>query len=141
MRPKAAPPACSSDRVPSSRSRRGLDWLVFFVADIQTGFGPFVAVFLTGQKWTQVDIGFVLTVSGLVGLLGQVPFGAIVDAARSLRAIAAVTLVAIGASAFAFAAWPIFLWSWLHASSMPPQAACWVLQSRRSASALSVPTG
>ena len=109
MRPKAAPPACSSDPLPSSRSRRGLDWLVFFVADIQTGFGPFVAVFLTGQKWTQVDIGLVLTVSGLVGLIGQVPFGAIVDAARSLRVIAAVTLVAIGVSAFAFSAWPIFL--------------------------------
>ena len=109
MRPKAAPPACSSDRVPSSRSRRGLDWLVFFVADIQTGFGPFVAVFLTGQKWTQVDIGLVLTVSGLVALIGQVPFGAIVDAARSLRFIAAVTLVSIGVSAFAFSACPIFL--------------------------------
>jgi MFS family permease len=107
MPPNAVPPSCSSDRQPSARSRRGLDWLVFFVADIQTGFGPFVAVFLTSQKWTQVDIGLVLTVSGLVGLVGQVPFGAIVDAARSLRAIAAVTLVAIGASAFAFAAWPI----------------------------------
>lgn len=108
MRPKAAPPARPSDQVPSARSRRGLDWLVFFVADIQTGFGPFVAVFLTGQKWTQVDIGLVLTVSGLVGLIGQVPFGAIVDAARSLRFIAAVMLVAIGVSAFAFSAWPIF---------------------------------
>src|SRR5690242_15445669 len=107
MPPNAVPPSCSLDRHPSSRSRRGLDWLVFFVADIQTGFGPFVAVFLTSQKWTQVDIGLVLTVSGLVGLVGQVPFGAIVDAARSLRPIAAVTLVAIGASAFAFAAWPI----------------------------------
>src|SRR5579885_3665531 len=100
MPPKA--PACQRDDVPSAQSRRGLDWLVFFVADIQTGFGPFVAVFLTSQKWTQVDIGLVLTVSGLVGLIGQVPFGAIVDAARSLRAIAAVTLVSIGVSAFAF---------------------------------------
>ncbi|MBS0525435.1 MAG: MFS transporter [Proteobacteria bacterium] len=108
MRPNAVPPACLPDEVPSRRSRRALDWLVFFVADIQTGFGPFVAVFLTGEKWTQFDIGLVLTVSGLVGLIGQVPFGAIVDAAPSLRAIAAVTLVAIGASAFAFAAWPIF---------------------------------
>ena len=92
----------------SARSRRGLDWFVFFVADIQTGFGPFVAVFLTTQKWTQVDIGLVLTVSGLVSLIGQIPFGALVDAARSVRAVAALALVAIGASAFAFAAWPIF---------------------------------
>ena len=108
MQPKAVPPARPCDDAASSRSRRGLDWLVFFVADIQTGFGPFVAVFLTSHKWTQVDIGLVLTVSGLVALIGQIPFGAVVDATRSVRAVAAVTLGAIGASAFAFAAWPIF---------------------------------
>ena len=32
---------------PSRRSLRGIDWFVFFVADVQTGFGPFVSVFLT----------------------------------------------------------------------------------------------
>ena len=85
-----------------------MDWFVFFVADIQTGFGAFVAVFLTTQKWTQVDIGLVLTVSGLVSLIGQVPLGALVDAARSVRAVAVFALVAIGVCAFAFAAWPIF---------------------------------
>jgi MFS family permease len=92
----------------SLRSRRGLDWCIFFVADIQTGFGPFVAVYLTSQKWSQVDIGFLLTVGGLVGLVCQAPCGALVDAARSERALAAVALAAIGASALAFAIWPIF---------------------------------
>ena len=92
----------------SARSRRGLDGFVFFVADVQTGFGAFVAVFLTTQKWTQVDIGLVLTVSGLVGLVGQVPLGALVDSVRSVRATAAAALAVIGVSAFAFAAWPIF---------------------------------
>ncbi|HVJ34835.1 MAG TPA: MFS transporter [Terriglobia bacterium] len=91
----------------SARSRHGLDWFVFFVADIQTGFGPFVAVFLTTQKWTQVDIGLVLTVSGLVSLFGQIPLGAIVDSVKSVRAVAAGALIAIGVSAFGFAAWPI----------------------------------
>src|SRR5271166_2343086 len=79
-------------RKPSRRSSHGLDWLVFFVADIQTGFGPFVAVFLTTQKWTQVDIGLVLTVSGLVSLIGQAPLGALVDASKSLRLLAVVAL-------------------------------------------------
>ncbi len=82
---------------------------MFFVADIQTGFGAFVAVFLTTQKWTQVDIGLLLTASSLVGLFGLVPAGAIVDATRSPRAVVAVCLVAIGASAFLFASFPIFL--------------------------------
>jgi hypothetical protein len=33
------------------------------------GFGPYVAVYLAEQKWTQENIGFVLTASGLAGLL------------------------------------------------------------------------
>jgi MFS family permease len=94
---------------PSPASRRGLDWFVFFVADVQTGFGAFVAIYLTAQKWTQVDIGLVLTIGALVGLAGQIPGGAIVDAARSTRRIAALAVMAIGASAFALAAWPIFI--------------------------------
>jgi MFS family permease len=81
---------------------------VFCVADIQTGFGPFVAVFLTTEKWTQIDIGLVLTVSGLVSLIGQVPLGALVDATKSLRGVSALSLTVIGACAFAFALWPIF---------------------------------
>lgn len=94
---------------PSHASRRGLDWFVFFVADVQTGFGSFVAVYLTAQKWTQVDIGLVLTIGSLVGLAGQIPGGAIVDAARSTRRAAALAVMALGASAFALAAWPIFI--------------------------------
>ena len=53
---------------PSRRSLRGLDWFVFFLADVQTGFGAFVSVYLTAEKWTQTDIGFVLTVGAVVGL-------------------------------------------------------------------------
>jgi hypothetical protein len=30
----------------SKQSRQGLDWLNFFLADIQTGFGAFVAFYL-----------------------------------------------------------------------------------------------
>ena len=82
---------------------------MFFVADVQTGFGAFVSVFLTDQKWTQADIGLLLTVSGLVSLFGQAPCGALVDAARSQRTLAAISLAAIAASAFAFAAYPIFV--------------------------------
>ncbi|MCW6506997.1 MFS transporter [Lichenifustis flavocetrariae] len=94
--------------MPSRRSRWALDWFVFFVADIQTGFGPFVAVYLTSEKWTQTDIGLVLTAAGLVGLFAQVPLGALVDSVRSLRATAAVAVSAIGAAAFGLAAWPVF---------------------------------
>jgi MFS family permease len=93
---------------PSRKSLRGLDWFIFFVADVQTGFGPFIAVYLTSQKWTQVDIGFVLSASGVIALLGQAPGGALVDAARSERLVAAAALTAIAVSALAYALMPIF---------------------------------
>jgi predicted MFS family arabinose efflux permease len=93
---------------PSRRSLRGLDWFVFFVADVQTGFGPFVSVYLTAQRWTQVDIGLVLSAAGFVSLIGQMPGGALVDAARSERFVAGLAIAAICVSALTYAALPIF---------------------------------
>jgi len=106
--PPVEPDAVGEPPSPSRRSLRGLDWFIFFLADVQTGFGPFVAVYLTTQKWTQVEIGLVLSVSGLVALAGQMPGGALVDAARSVRLVAGLAVTAIGFSALAYAGWPIF---------------------------------
>lgn len=74
---------------------------------MQTGFGPFVSVFLTTQKWTQVDIGLVLSAAGFVSLIGQMPGGALVDAARSERFVAGVAITAICISALSYAALPV----------------------------------
>ncbi|MGJ5132992.1 MULTISPECIES: MFS transporter [unclassified Bradyrhizobium] len=93
---------------PSRQSLRGLDWFIFFLADVQTGFGPFIAVYLTTQKWTQAQIGLVLSIGGIVGLIGQMPGGAIIDAARSERRVAGLAIATIGCCALAYAAWPIF---------------------------------
>lgn len=92
----------------SRRSQRGLDWFTFFVADVQTGFGPFISVYLTAHQWTQVDIGLVLTARGLAALALQIPGGALVDAVRSERRIAALGMLGIGVSALVVALWPIF---------------------------------
>ncbi|OCK54296.1 MFS transporter [Bradyrhizobium sp. LMTR 3] len=102
------PPAPSERPKPSRESHRGLDWFIFFLADVQTGFGPFIAVYLTTQKWTQVEIGFVLSIGGIIGLLGQMPGGAVVDAARSERLVAGLAVATIGCAALAYALWPIF---------------------------------
>ena len=110
-RTPAVPPATgpgSEPPAPSRRSLRGLDWFVFFVADVQTGFGPFVSVYLTTQRWTQIDIGLILSVSGFVSLIGQMPGGAVVDAARSERFVAGIAVAAICVSALTYAALPIF---------------------------------
>ncbi len=90
------------------RSRRALDWFVFFVADVQAGFGPFIAVYLTSQKWTQVDIGFVLTVGGLISLFGQIPGGALLDRLQAPRRAAAVAISVIALSALILAVWPTY---------------------------------
>ena len=104
--PPVQEPAATAS--PSRESQRGLDWFIFFLADVQTGFGPFVAVYLTTQKWTQVEIGLVLSIGGITGLIGQMPGGAIVDAARSERLVASLAVATIGASALGYAVWPIF---------------------------------
>jgi MFS family permease len=105
--PPIQPPPSEAPH-PSPRSLRGLDWFVFFVADVQTGFGPFIAVYLTTQKWTQTDIGFVLSIGGIVALLCQMPGGAIVDWARRERFVAGVALTMITVAALAYACFPIF---------------------------------
>src|SRR5690242_19317704 len=88
------------------RGPRALDLLNFFVADVQTGFGPFVAVYLTTHKWTQVQIGFALTVGTVVGLLSQMPAGALVDAAKNKREVASVGLCGVIVAALLLAIQP-----------------------------------
>jgi MFS family permease len=103
---KQTAPAAGAAAAPAGA--RGLDWFTFFLADIQTGFGPFVAIYLTTQAWTQFDIGLVLTAGGLVALACQMPGGALVDAVRSARLVAAIAVGAICLSALALALWPTF---------------------------------
>lgn len=108
---------------PSRRSLAGLDWFTFFLADVQTGFGPFVAVYLTTAHWTQEDIGLILSVAGIINLVGRVPGGAIVDAVRSERDAAMGAVIGIGLSALLLAAWPIFT-AVLFASVLNAAAGC-----------------
>jgi MFS family permease len=80
-----------------ARSLNALDWLNFFLAALLIGFGPVIAIYLAGHQWEPANIGLVLTVSGLAGLLAQVPAGDLIDRVRSKlllvgTAIAALTL-------------------------------------------------
>jgi MFS family permease len=93
----------------SRTSERGLDGFTFFVADIQTGFGPYLAVYLTTQRWNQADIGLVLAFGSVVGLLSQVPGGWLVDRAASKRRAAAAAVIGVGISAFLIAVLPTYL--------------------------------
>ena len=107
--PAGLPPTSLSVRAaPSSASARALDWFTLFLSDVQTGFGPFVAIYLTAHQWAQLDIGLVLTVGALVALVAQMPSGALVDAMRSTKLVAGVAVAGICASALGLALWPSF---------------------------------
>ena len=90
----------------TARSLRALDWLNFFVANVQTGFGPFIASYLASHKWTQGEIGMALSVGTISAMVSQVPGGAAVDALRNKKAAAAWAIIAIILSAVLLAASP-----------------------------------
>jgi MFS family permease len=93
---------------PSRTSLHGLDAVNLFLAGALSGFGPYVAVFLAEQKWTQQNIGFVLTAAGFAGLLSQLPGGALLDAIRSKRFAVALGAAMVAAGALIIAIWPTF---------------------------------
>jgi MFS family permease len=93
---------------PSGASLRGLDEVNFLLAGALSGFGPYVAAFLAQQNWTQQNIGFVLTLGGLAGLLSQLPGGALLDAIRSKRIVIALGAGMVAAGALIIAVWPSF---------------------------------
>src|SRR5439155_11137799 len=89
--------------------QRGLDWHNFFVANVQTGFGPFIAVYLTSEAWTERAIGAALSVGTITAIISQLPAGALVDALANKRLAAFAACLAVAASALMFALWPEWL--------------------------------
>src|ERR1700685_3899337 len=95
---------------PSSRTLRGLDWLNFFLADVQTGVGPFLAIYLAGYGWNEERVGVALTVGGIAGILAQTPAGALVDQVHRKRTLIAAGIGALALGALLIAFVPTF-WS------------------------------
>lgn len=96
-------------RTPASRqSRAGLDWMNFFVADVQTGFGAFVAFYLAHHGWSVRDVGFMLTIGSLATVVSQIPGGALADALPWKRALIAVGIAMIGSATLIFAFAPTY---------------------------------
>lgn len=89
-----------------------LDWLNFWMADVQTGVGPFLAAALTSRGWNPGQIGTFLTLGGLTGLALQTPAGAVVDATRRKRTLIATGIAGIVGSslmlAYGKAFWTLF---------------------------------
>jgi MFS family permease len=88
------------------RSLRFLEWLNFFLADVQTGLGPFVAAYLASSGWNPGSVGYALTFGGLVTVAMQTPAGAIVDVARRKRLLVIASLSVLVCGAFMLIARP-----------------------------------
>lgn len=103
-------PSPTSD---AAAAGRGLDWFNLFVANIQTGFGPFIAVYLSSQSWTQTSIGLALSIGTVTAMASQVPAGALVDAMPNKTRVAAFSVLVFTVSALMFAIYPIPLFVYL----------------------------
>ncbi|MDB5987485.1 MAG: major facilitator superfamily [Nevskia sp.] len=106
--PPARPPSADN-----AVAGRGLDWFNLFVANIQTGFGPFIAVYLSSQSWTQTSIGLALSIGTISAMASQVPAGAVVDAMPNKTRVAAFSVLVFTVSALMFAIYPIPLFVYL----------------------------
>ena len=94
---------------PSRRSLFALSWLNFFLAGMQSAFGPIAAAYLAAQQWTAKDIGFVLSIGGIASLVSQVPGGELLDAVRTKRLLIAVGVITIALSTLIFRLRPSFV--------------------------------
>jgi MFS family permease len=93
---------------PSATSLRGLDAVNLFLAGALSGFGPYVAVYLAEQDWSQQGIGLVLTAAGFAGLLSQLPGGELLDVIQSKRFAVALGAIMVAVCALIIAFWPSF---------------------------------
>ena len=100
----------SRDREISTRSRWGLDLTNFFLADVQVGFGSFLAFYLGEHGWSKQDVGIALTVGSVSALLSQLPAGALADRTNWKRTLAALGISAILLSALILAFQPGYWW-------------------------------
>jgi MFS family permease len=84
---------------PSRISLRALEVSNFFLADVQTGLGPFLAAYLVASHWSPSAALYALTVAGLVTVVLQTPAGGIVDQARRKRLIVVAGSLVLGLGA------------------------------------------
>ena len=84
----------------TTRARRALQSLNFFMADMQAGIGPFLGVFLQGRGWATGPIGTVMTVGGIAGMVMTAPAGAFIDHTTHKRWVVIITGTCTVAASF-----------------------------------------
>jgi MFS family permease len=91
---------------PKRSSIRALRALNFFIADVQNGMGPYMALYLQSSvQWGPAQIGSALAAGNIAQVLAQTPAGALIDRLRQKRAL---LLIGIGLIALAVLATAFF---------------------------------
>jgi MFS family permease len=86
-----------------------MDALSMLLMNISSGVRPYLVVFLaTSLHWNPVQIGYVMGISGFIGILVQSPAGALVDKTRRKRALIAIASFIVAASSVATVLFPTF---------------------------------
>ena len=82
----------------AGRANRALDALNFFLADARGGLGPYLAIYLlTVRDWNEAQIGAVMSIGAIAGLLAETPGGALIDAIRAKRALVVLAALLVTA--------------------------------------------
>jgi MFS family permease len=87
-----------ADTAPDAKkgSLRALKAVNFFIADVQNGMGPYMALFLQSSVgWGPAQIGSALAAGNIAQVLAQTPAGALIDNLRQKRALLIIGIALI----------------------------------------------
>jgi len=91
------------------QSFAALNWLNFFAADVSTGVGPFLAIYLVAnQHWKAGSIGIAISAMSFATVIAQSPAGYIVDKTPYKRTIIITASCLMGIIGIAIPVFPVF---------------------------------
>ncbi len=97
------------NRHTTSRSYAALNWLNFFAADVATGVGPFLAIYLAANRhWHPGAIGIALSAMSFATVLVQTPAGYMIDKTTHKRSIILAASVLMAGMGLAIPLYPHF---------------------------------
>ncbi len=93
------PTEVQADYGEKTGSIKSLAWLNYFIADVQTGMGPYLSFFLLGEAgWNYAQVGAVVGLGYLVSALVQIPIGAAIDLSRRKRELIIAGCLAVASA-------------------------------------------
>ena len=98
----------------SKQSLRALDLTCLLIADVKDGVGIYLSVFLlTVRHWKPDQIGIIMAIPGIIGIVVQPPAGALIDQSKYKRYLLAGASIIIAAGCWVIIKfstfWPVAL--------------------------------